>query len=297
MSKSPPAALTAHLTGSVRAMRRRYRKRLDRCQKKFSETSVHELRIETRRMLALVDLLRALHAAGPRKKIRKVFKQRLDSFDELRDTHVQLRLLKPLWREFPEARGFDLWLRRREKRLIVELRHAIKATKQLRVEQRLKDVEKGLRKSGCAEGLPMSKAQAAAALQAAFAGVIELHQRVRRSDTTTIHRMRVAFKRFRYMSELLQPLFPRLITKQLRQMQAYQALMGDIQDLEVLLAGLAQAVARQHLAAVDARGLRSELQRRRDRLIDLFMAEVDKLLEFHPERLTRRTRKSQTIGQ
>jgi len=292
MSKPTTAALAAHLTASVRTMRRRYRKRLDRSQKKFSETSVHELRIETRRMLALVDLLRALHAAGPLKKIRKVFKQRLDSFDELRDTHVQLQLLKPLWREFPEARGLALWLRRREKRLIADLRHAIKATKQLRVEKRLKDMEKLLRKSGRAEGPPMGKAQAAAALQAAFAGVVELHKRVRRSNTETIHRMRVAFKRFRYMSELLQPLFPRVTAKRLRQMQAYQALMGDIQDIEVLLAGLAQAVAKRHLAAVDAGGLRSELQRRRRDLIDTFMAAVDKLFEFHPEKLTRRARKN-----
>jgi CHAD domain-containing protein len=292
MSKSPPAALAAHLTESVRTMRRRYRKRLDRCQKMFSETSVHELRIETRRMLALVDLLRALHATGPLKKIRKVFKQRLDSFDDLRDTHVQLRLLKPLWSNFPEARGLDPWLRRREKRLIAELRHAIKATKQLRVEQRLKDVEKRLRKSSRDENPQMGKAQAAAALHAAFAGVAELRQHVRRSDTTTIHRMRVAFKRFRYVSELLRLQFPRLTAKRLRQMQAYQTLMGHIQDVEVLLAGLAQAVAKKHLAVVDARSLRSELRRRRRDLIDKFMAAVDKLFEFHPEVLTRRTRKN-----
>ena len=53
MSKREPVALATHLTASVRTMRRRYRKRLARCQKKFSETSVHHLRIETRRMLAL----------------------------------------------------------------------------------------------------------------------------------------------------------------------------------------------------------------------------------------------------
>ena len=101
MSKSTPAALAAHLTGSVRTMRRRYRKRLDRAQKKFSETAVHDLRIETRRMLALLDLLDALRVGEGLKKTRKIFKQRLDAFDRLRDTHVQLSLLKPLWRDFP----------------------------------------------------------------------------------------------------------------------------------------------------------------------------------------------------
>src|SRR5882762_8215229 len=117
MQREFPAALASHLAGSIKTMRRRYRKRLARSQKKFSESSVHDLRIETRRMLAMLDLLRALHFEYSLRKTRKIFKERLDAFDELRDTHVQLQLLKPFWRDFPEAREFDLLLRRREQRL------------------------------------------------------------------------------------------------------------------------------------------------------------------------------------
>src|SRR6185436_17907080 len=98
-----PAELAAHLAGSIRTMRRRYRKRLACCQEAFSETSVHDLRIETRRVLAMLDLMRALHFQDSLKKTRRIFKKRLDTFDELRDTQVQLLLLKPLRRDFPEA--------------------------------------------------------------------------------------------------------------------------------------------------------------------------------------------------
>ena len=104
MNPDFPAELARHLAESVRAARRRYRKRLARCQDKFSENAVHELRIETRRILALLDLLEALRCAAPLKKLRKTFKRRLDAFDDLRDTHVQQVLLKPLWKDFPEAR-------------------------------------------------------------------------------------------------------------------------------------------------------------------------------------------------
>src|SRR5688572_6032971 len=126
MNGELPAELAKHLTGGVKKLRRRYRRRLARCQERFSEASVHDLRIETRRMLAMLDLLRALHFQDSLRKTRKTFKQRLDAFDELRDTQVQLLLLKPLWRDFPEAREFDLVLRRREKRLIGELSREIK---------------------------------------------------------------------------------------------------------------------------------------------------------------------------
>jgi len=287
MNAEFPAELAAHLRDSIKTMRRRYRKRLARCQVAFSEASVHDLRIETRRMLALLDLLRALHFEDSLRKTRKIFKRRLDAFDELRDTQVQLLLLKPLRREFPEARDFDLVLRRREKRIIGELRREIKRMKQVRLERRLKALEKQVRESAAASSLERTRALAIAALQETYDYVTSLQRRVRRSHTETIHRMRVAFKRFRYVSELLQPLFPKLTLKQLRQMQAYQGLMGDIQDMEVLIAAVKQAVQLALVPEHNVRHLLPELMRRRRGMIDAFMAAADRLFEFEPEWFTR----------
>jgi CHAD domain-containing protein len=285
-----PAALATHLAESMREMRRRYRKRLARCQEKFSEGAVHDLRIETRRLLAMLDLLDALGVGDDLKKTRKVFKKRLDSFDELRDTHVQLLLLKPICRDFPEAREFDLMLLRREKELTNELGHDIKTVKQARLERRLKALEKELRKSAKAKPRKAGRSLAAAALSETFARVVLLRRLVRRNNTKTIHQMRVAFKRFRYMSELLQPLLPRLTKKDLRRMQEYQSMMGDIQDMEVLLAGLKEAVAEKCLSAAAMRDLRKELLRRRRHLIDILMEAVDHLFDFDPEKFARQPR-------
>lgn len=285
-----PAALAMHLAESIREMRRRYCKRLARCQEKFSESAVHDLRIETRRLLAMLDLLDALRVRDSLKKTRKVFKQRLDAFDELRDTHVQLSLLKPLCRDFPKAREFDLLLLRREKELISQLHQDIGTTKQARLERRLKALEKQLRKSANAKPRKAGGSLAAAALSETFARVVLLRGLVRRNNTKTIHQMRVAFKRFRYMSELLQPMLPRLTKKRLRRMQEYQSMMGDIQDMEVLLAGLKEAVAETCLSAAAMRNLRSELLRRRRRLIDVFLTAVDGLFDFDPDSFARRPR-------
>jgi len=276
------AALATHLAESIQEMRRRYRKRLTRCQKKFSEEAVHDLRIETRRLLAMLDLLGALQLRDALKKTRKVFKKRLDAFDELRDTHVQLSLLKPLCRDFPEAREFDLLLLRREKDLVNQLRHEIKTTKQARLERRLRGFEKQLRKSAKAKSRKKGRSLAVAALSESFARVVSLRRLVRPNNTKTIHQMRVAFKRFRYLSELLQSMLPHLTKNRLCQMQEYQSMMGDIQDMEVLLAGLKEAVAKKCLSAAAMRNLRSELLRRRRRLIDTFLAAIDGLFDFDP---------------
>ncbi len=282
MAARSSASFAASLANRVKAERRRYRKRLERCQRKFSESAVHDLRIETRRLLAMLDLLRALHFPGPLRKIRKVFKKRLDAFDELRDTHVQLSLLKPLWRQFTEARELETLLCRRERRLTGDLCQGVHATKQARLERRLKTVEKQLR--GLAHKMPREVARLAilAALREAFDRVVELRRRIHPNRTATIHRTRVAFKRFRYMCELLHPYLPGLKAKDLGRMRDYQAMMGNIQDIEVLLGDMRRSVADKEISGRVVGPLRRELLRRRRELIDIYLAAGDRLFEFEP---------------
>ena len=123
----------------------------------------------------------------------------------------------------------------------------------------------------------------ASAQQRIFAEVIAARRRVRRDAPATLHRLRVAFKRFRYVSELLEPLVPGLTPRQLDRMKKYQAAAGDIQDLQVLLARLAQSVTDGDLDSRASRRLRNELLRRRRRAIESFMARIDELDEFRPK--------------
>lgn len=284
MATTLPALLARTLAASLRTMRRRYRKRLKLCQRKFSETAVHDLRIETRRLLALLDLLRALHFNLALRKTRKVLKRRLDAFDELRDTHVCLTLLKPLRREVPEVRGLDPLWRRQERLLVVELRREIRATKQARLQKRLKALEKALATGIGGARRGSDEAPARAALSEAFARVMALRRRIRRNAPSTIHRTRVAFKRFRYMSELLQPLLSGFPKNHLERMRAFQGLMGDIQDLEVLLAAVATAVEAGAFPVADGVRARALLLTSRRAAIDRFLDALDELAAFDPAR-------------
>lgn len=294
MTAALPTALAAHLAEGVWKLRRRYHKRLERCQRKFSETAVHDLRIETRRLLAMLDLLRALDFDDAVRKPRKALKRRLDAFDDLRDTHVCLALLKPLWRELPEARALDPLWRRRERELIERLQRKIKATKQARLQKRLKGLEKALRVMAPKTRRREGQALVLAVLREAFGRVVELRQRIQRRDTRTIHRTRVAFKRFRYMCESLPPLLPGLTQEQLEQMRAFQTRMGNIQDLEVLLAAVTAATDDGQVLPEVARRLRALLRRRRRDAIDQFLDAADELFTFDPLRLTRPRRLSQS---
>ena len=283
MNANFPPKLATHLTESVRFARRCYRKRLARCQKKFSEKAVHDLRTETRRMLALLDLLEALHFEGSLKKLRKTFKKRLDCFDDLRDTHVQLVLLKPMWKKFPEAAELKKHLCQCEKRLVSELSKEIQTTKSGKLNGRLKDIEKELRK--CAKNPPRERSTALAQmlLGGAFRRVVILRRQIKRNKPATIHKMRVAFKRLRYTAELLQPFSAHFTPERIARMKQFQSEAGEIQDVAVLLVRLARDVKSGDLKADDIKNLRDELLQQERRAIDSFMERINELMDFEPE--------------
>src|SRR5215472_12553042 len=101
----PPDALR-QLSRLLKSQCKQYRKQLRRCQKKFSEGAVHDSRVAARRLSSVVELLGPFLAAATVKKIERVLKQHLDTFDELRDTQVQLATLRRLEHSFPAARSF-----------------------------------------------------------------------------------------------------------------------------------------------------------------------------------------------
>jgi CHAD domain-containing protein len=114
-----------------------------------------------------------------------------------------------------------------------------------------------------------------------FARVVRARQAVRADDPSTVHRLRVAFKRFRYMSEVLQPLLPWLNPHQRKAMQAYQTAMGEIQDLEVLTSGVRTFAASMPLARrISMLPVQEVLALRRKEKIDAFLQTADALGTF-----------------
>ncbi len=287
MNANFPTELACHLAESVRKARRRYRKQLFCSQKDFSERAVHELRIETRRILALLDLLGALHFGDSLKKVRKAFKRRLDAFDDLRDTHVQRVLLKPMWKDFPEARELKKHLSKCEKRLEGELSKEIQTTKNGRLNRDLKEIEKRLRDCGQGRSRERSESLSRMVLGGAYRRVEVLRRLIRRNQPATIHRTRVAFKRFRYMAELLKPFLPQFTEQRLARMKELQAAAGNIQDVSVLLERLEKDVLHGDLKAASIKNLRAELLRRERRAIDSFMERIGELGDFEPEHSNR----------
>lgn len=115
-----------------------YRAELKRCRAEFSNEAVHDLRVATRRMLALIQLL---HSVAPRPRLQKLtraFKDQLDEFDDLRDTQVILAEISEIVHELPQLKEFQKHLQFTEEKLLRTLRKKIKQLESSDVTKRIR---------------------------------------------------------------------------------------------------------------------------------------------------------------
>jgi CHAD domain-containing protein len=258
---------------------------IDRNRRRCTEPGIHDLRVATRRLLAVLDLADAVlpGEVGPRS--RRVLRRNLRSFSPLRDCHVRILTLRGLTRRFTVSRPMLREARVLEKELIREA---------ARVIARFDAASFGREVSAIAESLASleetpAQAQAAAAVLAGVAAkkylrVASRGRKLSAGDTKTIHRLRVAFKEYRYTLEALLPLFHGVGKAHMKTMSAFQDRMGEIQDIEVLIAAVGRfAVTRGAAYPASVLNLQRHLAQRRLTLVTAFMKHAGAVTGFWPE--------------
>jgi CHAD domain-containing protein len=274
------------LRRSLKEQWRDYRNGFARCRRKFSEKSVHEFRIESRRLLSTLSVLRAISSRQHLKTVNRALKKRLRVFACLRDTHVQLLAVEELAREFPQLAPFRKHLAKREQRLTKRVARKLKRTGLHSVAKPVAAIRRELRRF-CPDQDQEQKQHGSvmAALEASFESAAVRFRAIDPSNPATIHRTRVAFKEFRYMAEALQPMLPGATDRVIGRMRDYQARMGEIQDATVLRAGLEKYLAKGEEPMPDAALIRAELERRKAALITAFLNKARELFSFAPSKL------------
>lgn len=210
----------------------KYREQIKTCRREFSEEAVHDLRVAARRLLALVDLIRAVSPHPRLQKIRKAFKGQLDEFDALRDTQVMLAEISETIETLPELKPLQQILQKRERRLLREAEEIVEDLKPAGIARRLEKVRADI---AGAISSPESDGLVLQAVDEAYGTVLQRYRWINPAQPATIHRARIAFKRFRYMVEIVHPLLPGFPQANFKRMHNYQTAMGEIQDVEVFL--------------------------------------------------------------
>ena len=254
----------------------RFRKELKKAQKSYSERSVHDVRVASRRLLSALDVIESWTQVKKIKTARKELKQILKTFSPVRDAHVQQIVLRDLGRTSPAVRRLIDHLQTQEKKRI---RKSVKRIRSLKPTATRK-LMKGIRQwsgliafAGSANLNGNLAALARRSLAAQFIKVGALCRAVNRRDVQTLHQMRIAFKKYRYTAEFLRPFLPRGADQLMKRMHDYQTVLGDIHDLEVLIVTTREFAGKLRRSAPKTVRLGSTLrllsQRKRERVSEV----------------------------
>ena len=251
-----------------------YRVELKRCRAEFSNEAVHDLRVATRRILALIQLLNSISPRPRLQKLKRAFKGQLDEFDNLRDTQVILAEISEILQELPQLHDFQKHLQFTEEKLLRNLRKKIKQLESSEVTKRIRKTHESLEAetNGDLNSQLMQAVDDVYLLTKQRLGWVDL------TRSATIHRVRIAFKSLRYMIEIVHPVLNDFPIENLKRMNDYQSLMGEIQDAEVFAQTLADFA--EHASFPDLEPVRRYHERRHAEAISAYAEEPNQLDTF-----------------
>jgi len=260
-----------------------YRARIRSCQDDFSEQSVHRLRVATRRLIAQLLIVGCITPGKMPEKARRVLKGRLRDLGELRDTHVQRLFIQCRIGRFPELILVEDVLQRRERKLQKEAAMKVKGFKTRKLEKWIVALQLHLAMTHQTDGRPDHLLKAVIrATNEAFAKLVSRRRAIDPAKPDTIHRTRIAFKKFRYMVESLSPDFTGSGKRQLRALAHYQQRMGVLQDLEIIERCIAGYERKEEGIDTLLAPFNRYVQVTRASAIRSFLKSADDLFEFWP---------------
>lgn len=271
---APPEQAALVLAKRLDGCWERYRAEQKRIRSEFADEYVHDLRVSIRRLIAAIEMGRAVVRQKKLKKARQLLKAHLDAFDTLRDTQVQLAMAEDLQEELPEIEPYCHHLREREKRLASRLKKRIREFRSAGLAQQVARLQAALLAS---DGLEIESVLWPA-VDEAYMRVARRRLAIRPDETATIHRTRLSFKKFRYLVEGIYPLLASAPADLLRRLHDYQAAMGEIQDAEVGLQMLDDFIAAKGEGQLGV--VRAKFEEMHQVRIEAFIGQVDRVETF-----------------
>ncbi|HIH40498.1 MAG TPA: CHAD domain-containing protein [Halobacteria archaeon] len=242
--------------------------RLDDTKKEITADSLHDLRVATRRLNAVLSLVSSLSD----EKIKvKDLKRLMRLTSDLRDSHVQLQLLNKI-----REREDDDFIKICEEVINREI-----GRKEVIVFQEIRDFPIPTIKSKLKDvNVPKDNKDAVLnILTELFEDFYSYKDDAIKGDEFFLHKMRIALKRLRYTAEIIEPLFPFINKDIIDKMQQLQQLMGDIHDIDVLKNFIEQINVPSELNKYRDKYV-DKLLSRRESLFNSFCGDVGDIIEF-----------------
>jgi CHAD domain-containing protein len=218
-------------TGKARLSR--FRTCLEKASLHPGEKEIHDLRVSIRRLLSFSDVAASITGKEPLPaRDRKRMKDLMRPLGKLRDAQVKI-----LWLRKIAPTGdvgtylYALSVRSDAERWAIRMRDLLRDGGRTRVRTRKPTLaippgsEQDLRERALAVLRKMEKSVDSARVEARDEAHVD-----------ALHRMRLAFKKYRYSTEVLAPALPGVTAERMRGLHDFQTLLGNLHDFDVLLA-------------------------------------------------------------
>ena len=218
-----------------------YPQRFDAARQQITEETIHDLRVAARRLQARLRILQSLESRPRARKLWRLLRRQLDQLDDLHDTQVMLQEATERAQTLPQLTRFRDYLEGKSVALALTAQEEVLASKPSGIKERVQRLRKLARKHAQDEDLPGRMLQA---VDAAHAKTMRAFSQLDATDASTIHHVRISFKKFRYMVEAVRPLLPDYPEAYLARMHDYQESMGKVHDTVVFLDALKEFATR-----------------------------------------------------
>ena len=237
-SRTKAAATKTHaavvIAAALAASWDRVEGELERYRREPKDAGTHDLRVGLRRLLAATELARALEPEGLPEKLVSRAKHLLSALSPLRDIEIQREAVDQSGLDEPARQTLLAWLEKRERKLGKKIHRRITRfpTEEMRLgmlsavallEQRAHDPSRS------AELVILGK------VGEAYAAFDRRRRAAQEADLEVLHRVRIAFKKFRYAVELGGPLLRTPPQQQKDALKRFQDELGALQDSVVVL--------------------------------------------------------------
>jgi CHAD domain-containing protein len=214
---------------------RAWRRRLRKCRAHATPRAVHQLRVESRRLAALLDVLGRV-AFGHHKRHRKacdrlaaVVDTVLHHLSALRDAQVQEQRVRTAAARQAGLEELADHLGRRETHRKRRVRRALRELGLGRARKTAARLHRELKRAPEPSPTALSRA-----VNTKFSAVRRRVARLAPEDPDSIHRLRIAIKQFRYTAETAASL-SQLRLRHRPAVRALQDQMGEAHDAELLI--------------------------------------------------------------
>ncbi len=248
-----------------------YEEQVHLSRNQTSPKNIHQLRISTQKLEAVLSLAHSLHATHHSKNIISLIKNVRKSLGPLRDIHVESTALENLIQERLKAHKLRKFSKFFAKRKGSAKKKASKCLRNISLSQERKRVDRlaqKLKKNELDNDKNKIEVQLNSIMKSSFLKLNKVMKNVNPERIKEIHRFRIMAKKIRYQAECLN-LMTGLTSYNLQKLKDIQSVAGRIQNDGILICTIDRFLAKKkHGKDIQALKIRKRIKDNQDKLIN-----------------------------